>query len=310
MLLARAIVFREASYRLGADITSTSMHVALFGPALLGAALLLQPQIALPPAPRGYAPNAADVVVDAAGVLRPESIERINRLAFDVKQKSGGEMAIVTLPDLAGRTPEEVALAIGRTWGIGAEGTIGDRARNAGIVILVVPKETSRDGRGYIRIETGRGAEGFINDARAGEMRDEALPALRAGDYSAAVELIALRVAERFAAEFGFTLDSTFAPPVQPAREPGRRAFPVGGLVMLVLFLVVMGIYSRRHGGGPVLPTPMYRRRGRRNDWWGGGGGFGGFGGGGGWSSGGGGGGFGGFGGGGGFSGGGAGGSW
>ncbi len=286
------------------------MHVALLGQALLGAALLFQPQIALPPAPRGYAPNAADVVVDAAGVLRPETIERINRLAFDIKQKSGGEMAVVTLRDLGGRAPEEVALAIGRAWGIGAEGNIGDRARNAGVVVLVVPKETSSDGRGHIRIETGRGAEGFITDGRVGEMRDEAIPTLRAGDYSSALELIATRVAERFAAEFGFTLDSALAPPVRPrSSSRGPASFPWAGLVMLILFLVVMGIYARRHSGGLAVPPPMYRRRRRSSDW-GSGGGFGGFGGG--WSGGGGGdgGGFGGFGGGGGFSGGGAGGSW
>ncbi|MEW5918960.1 MAG: TPM domain-containing protein, partial [Gemmatimonadota bacterium] len=206
------------------------MH-AFFGQALLGAALLFQEQIALPPPPRGFAPNAADVVVDAAHVLRPETIDRINRLAFDIKQKSGGEIAVVTLADLGGRTSEEVALAIGRQWGIGAEGDVGNRARNAGVVILVVPKETSRDGRGYIRIETGRGAEGFITDGTAGQIRDEAIPALRAADYNAAIELITLRVAERFAREFAFTLDSAFAPPVVQRPVPSARAFPWFGLV-------------------------------------------------------------------------------
>jgi len=282
------------------------MH-ALLGQALLGAALLLQAQAVLPPAPRGYAPNAADVVVDEAGVLKPETIARINGIAFDVKQKSGGEMAIVTLKDLGGRTPEEVALAIGRGWKLGGAGEPGDRARNAAVVILLVPKETSSDGRGHIRIETGRGAEGFINDARAGEIRDEAIPALRAADYSAAIELIALRVAQRFAGEFNFTLDSTLAPPAI-TRAPSERSGgipPVFVFVLIIVAVVVLSSIARRQGGGAVLAPPMYRRR-RRNDWWGGGGGFGGFGGGGG----GGGGGFGGFGGGGGFSGGGAGGSW
>jgi uncharacterized protein len=283
------------------------MH-ALFGQALLGAALLFQEQIALPPPPRGYAPNAADVVVDAAGVLRPETVDRINRLAFDVKQKSGGEIAVVILPDLEGRTSEEVALAIGRQWGIGQQGDIGDRARNAGVVILLVPKETSRDGRGYIRIETGRGAEGFITDGTAGQIRDEAIPSLRAADYNSATELIVLRVAERFATEYGFTLDSAFAPPVTQRPPSVARGFPWFGLVMLIVFLVVMSRVARSRGGSIFVPPPITGRRRRRNDWWGGGG-FGGFSGGG-WSSGGGGGGFGGFGGGGGFSGGGSGGSW
>jgi uncharacterized protein len=282
------------------------MH-ALLGHALLGAALLLQAQVVIPPAPRGYAPNAADVVVDEAGVLKPETMERINSIALDVKQKSGGEMAVVTLKDLGGRTPEEVALAIGRGWKLGGAGEAGDRARNAAVVILLVPKETSSDGRGHIRIETGRGAEGFINDARAGEIRDEAIPALRAADYSAAIELIALRVAQRFAGEFNFTLDSTLAPAITRAPSERSGGFPPALVFVLIIVAVVtLSAIARRQGGGAVLAPPMYRRR-RRNDWWGGGGGFGGFGGGGG---GGGGGGFGGFGGGGGFSGGGAGGSW
>ena len=283
------------------------MH-ALIGQALLSAALLLQPQIAIPPAPRGYAPNAADVVVDEAGVLKPETIARINSIALDVKLKSGGEMAVVTLKDLRGRSPEEVALTIGREWKLGAIGEIGDRARNAAVVILLVPKETSSDGRGYIRIETAQGAEGFINDARAGQIRDEAIPALRAADYDAALELIAQRVAQRFAGEFNFTLDSTLAPPVIE-QAPGTRSVsipPFFVFVLIIVAVIVLSAIARRQGGGAVLAPPMYRRRRRNDSWWGGGGGFGGFGGGGG----GGGGGFGGFGGGGGFSGGGAGGSW
>ena len=246
--------------------------------------------------------------MDAAGVLSPDAIDRINRLAFDIKQKSGGEIAVVTVPDLGGRSPEEVALAIGRQWKVGGEGDIGDRARNAAVVLLVVPKETSGDGRGYIRIETGRGAEGFITDARAGEIRDEVIPMLRERDYSGAMERMTRRVAERFADEFGFTLDSAIAPPIERPITSGRsRGIPPQLIVVMVILgiMAVMAIASQ--GSGSVMTPPMYRRRRRRNDWWGGG--FGGFGGGG-WSSGGGGGGFGGFGGGGGFSGGGAGGSW
>ncbi|MGQ0538515.1 MAG: TPM domain-containing protein [Gemmatimonadaceae bacterium] len=275
-------------------------------------------QLQLPAPPRGYSPDAADIVVDAAGVLRADAVQRINRIAFHIKRKSGGELAVVTLPDLAGRTSEEIALRIGREWGIGADTDIGDRARNAGVVVLLVPKETSGDGRGYIRIETGRGAEGFITDGRAGAMRDEALPAFRAGDYSAGIELIALRVAQRYADEFGFALDTAFVAPrvERPAREPagggggGGRGGGRGVPPAVVLFLIVLALAvttraaARKGRGGWVVLPPMYGHRRSRSSGVGGFGGFGDSG----WS--GGGGGFGGFGGGGGFSGGGAGGSW
>lgn len=267
------------------------LHFA--GRALLGALVLLQggPQI---PAPQG-------LVNDFARALAPASIARMERAAQDVRDKSNGEIAVVTLPDLAGRDPADVALRIGREWKVGNMAAIGDRSRNAGVVILLVPKETSGDGRGYCRIETGQGAEGFITDATSAAICREATPAFQQRDYGAGLELVTLRVAQRFAQEFGFVLDTALQAPVirQPARS-SRRGGGISPLVLLILLFVVLSLLGGgRRGRGGCLPIflPM-----------GGGGGGGGWGGGG--FGGGGGGGFGGFGGGGGFSGGGGGSSW
>src|SRR5829696_2979768 len=89
-----------------------------------GAALSQQPAI---PAPTG-------VVNDFAHVLDAATFERISRIAEDVRNKSRGEMAVVTLPDLAGRDVADVALRIGREWKVGKVGTPGDPTRNAGAV--------------------------------------------------------------------------------------------------------------------------------------------------------------------------------
>jgi uncharacterized protein len=122
----------------------------------------------LPSPPRGYGTNTAEIVVDAAGVLPAASVDQINRIAFDIHQKSGGEMAVVTLPDIGLRAPVDVALSIGRAWGVGANAAVGQRTRNAGVVILLVPKETSSTGNGACFITTGQGTEGFITDAEPG----------------------------------------------------------------------------------------------------------------------------------------------
>ena len=98
-------------------------------------------QLEIPAPPRGYGTSAAEVVVDAAGVLSAGAVDRLNRIAFDVHARTGGEMAIVTMPDLGGRDVAEVALRIGREWGVGAAAAPGSRLRNAGVVVLVVPKE-------------------------------------------------------------------------------------------------------------------------------------------------------------------------
>lgn len=250
------------------------------------------------------------MVVDRANVLSADAVARINRVIFDVKAKSGGEIVVVTLPDLAGRDVGDVALRIGREWKVGAAADIGQRSRNAGVVVLVVPKETSSDGRGYISIQTGQGTEGFITDATAGNIRREAVPYFQQRDYSTALELITVRVAQRFEREFGFTLDTAIVPaPVEGMG--GREGIPPQ--LLLVAFVVLLFIFSamanasrrgRRYGCLQALLVADAISHSRGRSHWGGGG-FGG----GSWG-GGGGGGFGGFGGGGGFSGGGSSGSW
>jgi uncharacterized protein len=266
--------------------------------AFLAAALLFQSGPQIPP-PRG-------LVNDFANVIQPAAAARMERIAQDVRDKSKGEIAIVTMADLAGRDPSEVALRIGREWKVGNMAPIGDRSRNAGAVILLVPKETSSDGHGYCRIETGQGTEGFITDAMTGDICREATPAFQARDYSAGLELVTLRVAQRYAQEFGFTLDTSFAAPV--VRTTRREAPSEGGginpFVLLIILFIVLSLLGggRRRGCMPIfIPFGGFGGGGwggRGGGW--GGGGFGG----------GGGGGFGGFGGGGGFSGGGGGSSW
>lgn len=248
------------------------------------------------PAPRGY-------VNDFAGVIGGERAARIERIVEDVHGKSGGEIAVVTLADIGDRDVGQVALQIGRQWKVGASASVGDRTRNAGIVILVVPKETSSDGRGHISIQTGNGVEGFITDSRAGDIRREATPLLMQRNYGAAIELMTYRVAQAYGREFGFSLDTTLGAPRAPPTRDRRSGDIPPFFYLLAFFAVLMLLSGRRRGNGCLwfmLGQAMSSGGYRGGGWGGGGFGGGGFGGGG----------FGGFGGGGGFSGGGSSGSW
>ncbi|MEX2180864.1 MAG: TPM domain-containing protein [Gemmatimonadaceae bacterium] len=265
-------------------------------PALLLAALLLPQEPVVPPRPTGYVSDFAEALPAAAEA-------EMTRLIEQVRAGSRGEIAIVTLRDIGGRDVGDVALAIGRAWGVGATAAIGDRARNAGVVVLLVPRETSADGRGYISIQVGQGAEGFIPDAVAGDIRREATPLLEQGDYGGALTLITARLAERYGAEFGFVPDSTLVPPRHVPQSDGIPPVLIL-LAFLVLVSVLNGLGGRRRRR--LLFLPFLFGGGRRGGWGGGGFGGGGFGGGGFGGGGFGSGGFGGFGGGGGFSGGGS----
>lgn len=260
--------------------------------SVISTALVAQPPAL--PAPVGY-------VNDFAGILTAEAKGRLENLAQRLNTATQGDMVVVTLTDLGGRPVEEVSLRLGREWKIGADAAVGDRARNAGVVILVVPKEGASDGRGRCRIEVGQGAEGFITDATAGSVCREATPLFASRDYSGAIEYIAGTLAMRYAAEFGVTLDGQAAPSRRPSSSSNDSPTRfIVLLVIIVVFLVLSSRGNRRSGCVGCIPIPGPSM----------GGGFGGGFGGGGFGGGGGGGGFGGFGGGGGFSGGGGGSDW
>jgi uncharacterized protein len=252
------------------------------------------------PAPVGY-------VNDFAHVIPPDKAAAISAIIDDVKAKSGGEIVVVTLPDLKGRPVEEVGLQIGRQWGVGRKGNPGDPARNTGVILLVVPKETSADGSGHIRTEVGFGAEGFLTDATTGEFRDLAIPYFKNRDYGSGILLMVDSIAAHYANEFKFQVNPNVQAQIEVERPPprgssGRGIPPVVWFVLLFIILSLLSGGRRRGcGGGGCLPIFLPIGGGGGGGGWSGGG----FGGGGG-----GGGGFGGFGSGGGFGGGGSSGSW
>jgi uncharacterized protein len=241
----------------------------------------------VPRQPDGY-------VTDRAGVVDAASRDRMTSLIERLRATTGAEIAVVTLPTIGQEDEAQVALAIGRAWGVGPRADVGSPRRNAGIVLLLVPLQNHEPGTGHIRIEVGQGLEGLITDAGAGRVRELIRPDLVQEEYgkalTTAVETLASTIAR------GMGVDDSTLTNARPVATGTGGAPPFTGLLPFLLLFLFFLMITR---GG---------RRRRRHVYWGGpwiGGGFGGGFGGGGW---GGGGGFGGFGGGGGFSGGGAGG--
>ncbi len=239
--------------------------------------------------PTGY-------VSDLAGVIRPEAKERLEALCAEVEQKTGAQMAIVTVQSLEGESVENYAVDLFKQLGVGS------KKDNRGVLLLVAPNE-----RKY-RIEVGYGLEPLINDARAGDAGRAMVPFLRANDYGTATVVATHQLAKYIADDAGVTLNG-LPPAVRSRNGGGNTGFPVLWVFLgLVILLRVIGSLSGRGGRGSggsgclwFLLGMLVSNGGRSS----GGGGWGG----GGFGGGGGGGGFGGFGGGG-SGGGGASGSW
>ena len=173
-------------------------------------AFLLQAAV---PAPRGY-------VNDFAHVLGPASVAHMEAVIAELREKTHGEIAVVTLPDIGDRAASDVAVQIGREWGVGAKGQAGDPAKNLGIVVLLVPRQNHQPGTGKIFIATGRGAEGFLPDSRVGRIRDAMGPYFAREEYGAGLATGVDLIAQAFAEQFGVALTGT--PPATPVQsQPG-----------------------------------------------------------------------------------------
>ena len=257
------------------------LHLSRFG--AVGLVLL---SIALLPAlsqaekiqdlkPQGY-------VSDFAHVLNADASNRLSNLCLEVQQKTGAQIAVVTIETLDDEPIEDFANKLYQKWGI------GPKSDNRGVLILLVT------GDHKYRFEVGYGLEPILPDGKVGGFGREALPVLRQGDDAAALWLMTRRVADVIAQDKGVTLDSGPALDSQDNSSDDDRhrgGFPIY-LVFFLGFMFLRFIFSLFHRGP--------RRPG--SSWWPwfigpwiGGGGGGGWGGGG---FGGGGGGFGGFGGG------------
>src|SRR5258708_35811512 len=102
------------------------------------AALAVLLQVSLP-APRGY-------VNDFAGVLDVACVAHMERGITEVRDKTHGEIAVVRLPDIGDRAAADVALQIGRQWGVGAKGEAGAPAESLEVGVLLVPLKKDRHG--------------------------------------------------------------------------------------------------------------------------------------------------------------------
>ncbi|MGA7566325.1 MAG: TPM domain-containing protein, partial [Terriglobales bacterium] len=264
--------------------------VAFLWIALAAASLSAEPIASLSP---------SNYVNDFAGVIDAGTQARLNDLCRQVDQKAHAQIAVVTVKSVDGQDVVSYAVALYQKWGIGAKKT--DR----GVLILLA----TQDRKYWTTV--GYGLEGILPDGKVGGFGREAVPLLRAGNYSGAVTLLTTRVASVIAQDAGVTLMN------QPvvAEPRAQRAPNIGGgtalFLLIVLVFIVISIVSaiiRGGRGGPrggsgfwsgLLWAMLFSNMGggRRGGY--GGGGFGGFGGGG----------FGGFGGGS-TGGGGAGGSW
>jgi uncharacterized protein len=222
--------------------------------------------------------------LDQTNTLTSEQLVSLREKLLAYDKSTSNQIAIVIIPALKGNSIEDVALEIGRGWGVG-------QANNDNGVVILIAKDDRK-----MRIEVGTGLEGAVTDYISSSIIQNTLrPNFKENNYyrglTEAVDEIIKAAEGRYTAPEGY------------GKKSGIKKWHI--ILLIIVIWIILGAIGRGGRGGGLVSRRGYRNWGGPI-WWGGGGLSGGSGGG--WS-GGGGGGFGGFGGGS-FGGGGSSGSW
>ena len=223
--------------------------------------------------PTGY-------VTDLAGVIPQAARQRLEALGTELEQKTGAQMAIVTVKSLDDRPVEDYAVDLFKHLGVGS------KKESSGVLLLLAPND-----RKY-RIEVGYGIEPLINDARAGDAGRAMVPFLKQNDFGSAVEIAAWQLAKYVADDKSVTLSGQ-PPARRPTNTSQRQGSPISPFAFLIILFIIFSIFGSMisrgtggRGGGMsgcwwLLPFLMGGGGGRGGGWGGGGsswggGGFGG----------------------------------
>ncbi|NMA42895.1 MAG: methanol dehydrogenase [Oligosphaeraceae bacterium] len=103
-------------------------------------------------------PEFSAPVVDLAKLFQDHEKKQIELELERLEKVTAGQMALLTLPSLQGWPIEEYGLKLAEKW------RPGSKEQDNGAILIICIKERE------LRLEIGYGWEGYINDARAGDI--------------------------------------------------------------------------------------------------------------------------------------------
>ena len=153
-------------------------------------------------------------IADEANLLSDEVENDLNMTLWDLQKKSGADLVVVTLPSLNGRTVEEVAIDIGRSYKLGAVG------KNNGMVYLTALNERK------MRIEQGLGLEDKIPVSTLENiMNNDILPYYKQNSYETGIRRGTYRLAQTVAQAEGVKIKKQgVCPPALSPSSSGSKS--------------------------------------------------------------------------------------
>jgi uncharacterized protein len=179
---------------------------------------------ALPALADKAVPFLSGRVVDEAGMIPADARQRLEGKLAAFEQKTGAQVAVLTVDSLDGDPLEDYSMRVVDTWKLGKKG------KDNGVLFLV-----SRQDR-KMRIEVGYGLEGELTDLETGRILDNVVrPDFQKGDFGGGIE---------------HGVDAILAGlgggevPAEPAAERPGQGVPAGFSLIFLFVLVTFSLLA------------------------------------------------------------------
>jgi len=172
-------------------------------------------------------------VYDQDECINNEIETEINFMIKELKEKTGSEIAVISVTSLNGYTIEKYANELFNSLGIGKKG------EDNGVLLLFSKSDNK------VRLEIGRGLEGCLNDAKCGRILDDNfVPYREEGDYTKATRNTIIALLTVIAQEYQVELEN-----VGELEVKGEEENDVSILVYIVVFAIVIVIALLKASG-------------------------------------------------------------
>jgi uncharacterized protein len=215
-------------------------------PRFIGLLLLLLIRLAVPAQVAALeVPPHAGYVTDLAEMISPAVEQQLVRVLQSIDQTDSTQIAILTVPSLAGEDLEGFSIRVVDQWRIGQQGS------DNGLLLLVAKEERK------VRIEVGRGLEGVMTDLQAGRIIDRIItPQFKQGSFDEGFKAGVVAIVQ--------TVRGEFSAPAGTGRSQGGDQGPppvASYLFLAAIFIALVGGASRKAGiftGMLLLPLVVW----------------------------------------------------
>ena len=171
-------------------------------------------------------------VYDQGNIISDDQETVINNLLVQLEEKTTVEFAVITIPSLNNLTIEQYAVKLANNLGIGKTG------EDNGILLLVSKTDTK------VRLESGRGLQGFLTDSVSGRILDKYfVPSREKDNYNDACFNTVNAVINCIAnsEDYEFSGIEGLDPDIAVEDEAGElTAGQVLGIIALIIFLLIL----------------------------------------------------------------------